>query len=101
MASESCSTVCSGGESIYGEKFEDENFELKHDKKGLLSMANAGPGTNGRCVSLPLPFLLQKTCAENHHWCWDQPVNRQPLAEPVCHKLYVCLKKEQRSTPCQ
>jgi len=36
-----------GGESIYGKKFEDEGFKFKHNSAGMLCMANSGPNTNG------------------------------------------------------
>jgi len=60
-----------GGLSIYGAKFEDENFELKHDKPFLLSMANAGPGTNG--------CMYSKECSgpSSFFFCMEEGIDRK------------------------
>ncbi|CAH6719680.1 peptidyl-prolyl cis-trans isomerase [[Candida] jaroonii] len=49
-----------GGKSIYGDKFDDESFDKKHDRPGLISMVNTGPNTNGSqffITLVPTPWL--------------------------------------------
>ena len=71
-----------GGESIYGQKFKDEASGLrkKHDRPFLLSMANAGPNTNGSqffITTVPTPWL------DGRHTCFGEVVSGHDLVKKI------------------
>ncbi len=70
----------SGGFSIYGKVFEDESFNLKHDKPGLLSMANAGPNTNGSQFFITLEYLPH---LDGKHVVFGQVVDGMEVAKEL------------------
>ena len=69
-----------GGKSIYGEKFDDEQIWFPHTHKGILSMANSGPNTNGSQFFIcfcPTPHLNDK------HTLFGRVISGYELLEKV------------------
>ena len=69
-----------GGESIYGTKFEDENFTHRHTGRGILSMANAGPNTNGSQFFL---CFIQTTWLDGKHCVFGRVSNGLDVLDKI------------------
>jgi peptidylprolyl isomerase len=69
-----------GGVSIYGNKFNDENLKLKHFKRGLLSMANAGPNTNGSQFFIT---FLETSWLDGNHCVFGEMIEGEDVLKQI------------------